>query len=670
MPLQIGSHPGAALDDDPATAWRSNPLIDPVGQFWQVTFAQPTDLTFVSVSMPRDGSPVEQLALEAGGRRIVEDAPRPGGSRTYAVNVADASSLKIEAAGRDPGLPGTFALAEVRMTGVETQRYLDLPLPDPDIPVDAITMNRDPDRAACVLIENALPCDDLLVSPGEDGDTLARRFSVPFADTYRISGTVSLRRTVDASSLLRRPAGAFSDGDRPGDVAEGPMAARDGDPATTWRPTEDGETLQIQLYNSRPVSEIQIEVNPAAPVSQPTRVRLRAGTRSIDLALDDEGRGTLPEPWTVSRFSLQILEVKTAFSVQGQEFVPLKPGISDIKLDGRSLKPRPAHLREFRCGSGPDLQIGGRVVQTSFRASTLALIRGRSVPLQTCDSGEIPLGVSATEVLAKPTSLFRVDTLSLTRVSAQPSAATPLDVRRDSGGTPASVDLPRRTGPSILVLPQNFNDGWVATIGNKELVAQQADGWKQGWIVPGGEATKVSFDYRPEATFGIALGVGAAGVLLCLLGALLPPRRRAAEKKPLPALVPGRVGLLDVVVVVAAGGLLVGWYGLAAVAVALVVGVAVRRFEGWAALAAAAMLMVGAGLSWDRITQETWANEWRQGWSLAVVACLVAALATGLAIRVPRRSRTRGRVRARSPESAVAPEPGPAVPSVRRTGRS
>ena len=26
VPLQIGSHPGAALDDDPATAWRSNPL--------------------------------------------------------------------------------------------------------------------------------------------------------------------------------------------------------------------------------------------------------------------------------------------------------------------------------------------------------------------------------------------------------------------------------------------------------------------------------------------------------------------------------------------------------------------------------------------------------------------------------------------------------------------
>ena len=93
-------------------------------------------------------------------------------------------------------------------------------------------------------------------------------------------------------------------------------------------------------------------------MSRPTLVRLRAGTRSIDLPLDDEGRGELPRPWTVSRFSLQILESETAFAVQGQQFVPLDPGISDISFDGRSLKPHPAHLRAFPCGSGPDLVIG------------------------------------------------------------------------------------------------------------------------------------------------------------------------------------------------------------------------------------------------------------------------------------------------------------------------
>jgi len=576
--------------------------------------------------------------------------------------VQDAASLRVEAAGPDLGLPGTFALSEVRISGVDTQRYLELPGPDPEIPVDAVTLNRDPDRSPCVLVENALPCDDLLVSPGEDGDTLARRFTLPFADSYRITGSVSLRRSVDASGLLRSPAGAFSDGDRPADVAEGPMAARDGDLATTWRTTEDGETLQVRLFDKRPVSELQVVVNPAAPVSRPTLVRFRSGTRSIDLALDDDGRAELPKTWTVSRFSLQVLQVDSAFSIQGQEFVPLDAGISDLRLDGRSLKPHPAHLRAFPCGSGPDLEIGGRTVLTSLRASTLALIRGRSVPLQACGSEVVALGADTTEVVAEPNALFRVDTLSLVRESAQPSAATSLDVRRDAGGTPVSVDLPTRSGPSVLVLPQNDNDGWVATIDGRALRSQRVDGWKQGWVVPGGAAATVRFEYQPETTFRIALGAGAALLVLCLLGAGLRPRRSVRELAPLPALRAGPVGPLDVVVVLAVGGLLVGWYGLGAVALALVAGLAVRRFDGWGAAAGAAMLVAGAGLSWDRITQATWANEWRQGWSLLAVACLVAALAS--ALTRPRRFRGRSR--------ASAPAPGPAreAPSGRRTAGS
>jgi arabinofuranan 3-O-arabinosyltransferase len=625
-PLQIGSHPGAALDGDPATAWRSSAQLDPTGQYWQATFAAPTDLTQVTVVMPEDGAAVDQLAFVAGDREVVADAPRPGATRTYVLDLDGVSSLRIRAAGRDLVLPGSFALAEVRIPGVEAQRYLDLPLPDPEIPVDAIAMNRDPDRSACILVENSLPCDNLLISPGEDGDALARRFSVPFPDTYRVSGTISLRRTVDASSLLRSPAGAYSDGDRPADVAEGPIAARDGDPATTWRPTKTGEELQVQLYAEREFSELQVEVNPAAPVSRPTMVRLRSGRTRMDLALDADGRAELPRTLTTSRFSLEILQVDTAFSAQGREFVPLDPGISDIRLDGRSLKPHPAHLRVFPCGSGPDIRIGERVVRTSFRTSTLALIRGRSVPFEACGSDEVALGSSATDVLAEPTSLFRVDTLSLVRVSAQPSTVSPVEVARDATGSPVSAELPARSGPSVLVLPQNVNAGWVATADGRELRAQRVDGWKQGWVVPGGAAERVTFVYRPETSFRIALGIGVVGVLLCLAAALVRPRRGRPE---LPALAAGRVGLLDLVVVVTAGGLLAGWYGLAAVGAAVAAGLAVRRFDGWGALSAGAMLLVGAGLSWDRITQEDWANDWRQAWSLVAVACLVAALASG-----------------------------------------
>jgi len=374
-------------------------------------------------------------------------------------------------------------------------------------------------------------------------------------------------------------------------------------------------------------------VNPAAAVSRPTVVRLRAGTRSIDLSLDDEGRAELPQPWTLSSFSLQILQSETAYSIQGQQFVPLDPGISDLKLDGRSLKPHPAHLRVFPCGSGPDLRIGGQVLKTALRASTLELLRGRSVPLELCGSDEIALGITATSVLARPTSLFRVDTVSLTRVSAQPSITTTLEVHRDGSGAPVDVQLPRRSGPSLLVLPQNFNEGWTARVGNRVLEPQRADGWKQGWIVAGGDPVTVTFDYEPETTFRIALGAGVAGLVLCLLGTVLWPRRSVRQREPRPALGTGAPWLLDVVVVVAAGGLLVGWYGVGAMLAGLVAGRVLRR-DGWGWLSAAAMLLVGAGLSWDRITQASWANDWRQAWSLAAVACLVAALGSSLPMRL------------------------------------
>jgi arabinofuranan 3-O-arabinosyltransferase len=411
------------------------------------------------------------------------------------------------------------------------------------------------------------------------------------------------------------------------------------------------------LFGKRPVSDVQVVVNPAAAVSQPTMVRFRSGDRSIDLTLDRQGTAELPRPWTVSRFSLEVLQADTAYTISGQRFVPLDPGISDIRLDGRSLKPHPAHRRVFPCGSGPGLQIGKQTVQTTFRASTLELMRGRSVPLLVCGSDEVTLGTSATDLLARPTSLFRVDTLSLVRVSAQPSSATPLDVHRDSGSMPVSVDLPARSGPSVLTLPQNVNDGWVATMGTKELEPQRVDGWKQGWIVPGGEAATVHFDYRPETTFRIALGAGLVGILICVLAVAVRPRRQAADQEPLPALGIGRAGVFDVLVVLGAGGLLAGWYGVGAVAAALVAGFTARRFDGWGWLAAGAMLLVGAGLSWERITREPWANEWRQGWSLAVIACVVAALATGL---VRRREQA---PKERPPRSAGAPEPADAAPS-------
>jgi arabinofuranan 3-O-arabinosyltransferase len=120
-----------------------------------------------------------------------------------------------------------------------------------------------------------------------------------------------------------------------------------------------------------------------------------------------------------------------------------------------------------------------------------------------------------------------------------------------------------------------------------------------------------------------------------------------------PALQPGRPGLSDVVVVVGAGALLAGWWGLVAVLAAVVVGVVWRRVE-WGWLAGLALLVGGLGLSQEQIAERSWALTWSQAWILGAVGLLVAALPAlrvrGLAI--PSRSRSvRGRLPGRRPRA-------------------
>jgi arabinofuranan 3-O-arabinosyltransferase len=181
----------------------------------------------------------------------------------------------------------------------------------------------------------------------------------------------------------------------------------------------------------------------------------------------------------------------------------------------------------------------------------------------------------------------------------------------------------------VLTLPQNVNDGWVATWHGEPLPEQRVDGWKQGWRLPAGEAGTVTLRYEPAGTFTGLLVAGAVLAVACLLGLgwSLLRERRGPSARELPPLHTGRPGPLDVVVAVVAGGLLTGWWGLAGVVAAVGLGVAWRRFQGWPVLAGLALLVGSLALSWSAITDRSWAVTWSQGWSLAAVCLAVAALA-------------------------------------------
>ncbi len=90
-----------------------------------------------------------------------------------------------------------------------------------------------------------------------------------------------------------------------------------------------------------------------------------------------------------------------------------------------------------------------------------------------------------------------------------------------------------RSGPggtaSYLVIPQNYNTGWVATLDGRTLDAVRIDGWQQAYVVPAGQAGTVHLTMASDDLFRLGLVLGALLLAVLLLLALLPSSRPALE---------------------------------------------------------------------------------------------------------------------------------------------
>jgi arabinofuranan 3-O-arabinosyltransferase len=634
-PLAIGSHPGAVFDHDPNTAWVSARDGDPKEQWWQADFTDARTVSRVGVRVAQSSLPLTALRISGGGQSRTVPAPKPGHDGSFAVGLPSTTSLRITPVYDGPLLTGSVALSEVQIDELSPQRYLRLPAPLDRAPVDVVALSRDPDRFPCVQIRTAFPCDPALREPGDDGDVLARQLTLPDRTRYAVAATASLRRTdqvwpaLFGSSRVRVTVPQQHDGD----PAEGPGALADGDPSTTWVATASHPEVRLTLPHRTRLSRLQLELQPGAAASLPRRLVVHAGSRRQVVDVAPDGSAPLPHR-RVRRLAVEVESTYPAFTPDGRQFTELGPGVSELKINGKSLTRSVFTTLAVPCGQGPKLDLGGTVFDTSVSANARSLLRGASVPLELCVPGGATPHVSLagpTDVVAAPTTALRVDSLTLTRPGAALGSAQQATVDRDGSGMPTSVEVPARSTTSLLSMPQNINPGWEATLDGKALPAQRANGWQQGWVLPAGPAATVDVHFTPARLFTGLLLLGAVLAAICV-AAVTPLRLRRRPARELPALRAARVGRLDAVLVVVAAGFLTGWVGLGLVALTWWVARRFRVAGGWAYVAGLALLVATAGLTWGPLKSQSWSVYWAQTWAMVAVAAVSAALLAPLLV--------------------------------------
>lgn len=651
--------PWYALDGDPATAWLTGSADGALGQWFEVRYVAPRDDRAVTIQFARqlDDFPTA-LTVQTDAGSLTVDVTPDAVPQQVRLPAGPTQRLRFTVAALASGTKGiATGLASVRIPGLEPRRSLQVPeQQSPDVLSFRAASGF---RTGCVALATSSTCVPSLARTGEEQNAISRSFTLTEAGRYTVSAAVlpvagaGLNRALDSGSAIRVVASSTIDAD----PRQRPGAVVDGLPGTTWSASESDRkpTLTLRLGVATPVTGLVLRTAPAAPVSRPVEVRISVGNRSWDLRVSDTGEVRLPEPVVTGALELEILESAVRISsdeLTGAERI-LPAGISELQVLGGPRQAPPADL-VLGCGRGPMLDVDGRLIQTSVRASYAAVLVGLELPAVPCGlgSGSDPGNGSGSG--SAPGNDSGSGTLDLAagphvltlRASAQ-TAPMGLRLTRGAGLSasqpvaetvePAKWGDTRRTatvsteGRALLVVHENFNAGWQASLGGKRLTAVRVDGWEQAFLLPAGSSGTVELSYAPDRPYQAGL---VAGLLAALALLALAWRRRPAEQEP-PPLRDGRPPLLaTAAVLLALFALLAGVTGLITGLVVLVLWWQFPRWRwlpwtmgltaGLAVVVAGVLNAVGPSVSARPLT-DLWLTQWLV--LLALLAVAVSALA-------------------------------------------
>jgi arabinofuranan 3-O-arabinosyltransferase len=633
--------PYAAIDGDPRTAWQSSTLRGPQGEWFEVSLDTPRRVTEVRLQFVDDiriGWPVTRFRLTTDHGSVDYDVT-PGGAGTYPAPAGGlVTRVRVTVLDVIGGrTTGNVGIRELTVPGLAPQRALRVPTDQvttgpatgADAPAFAFTRGYQ-GRPSCYVSEGAVRCDPDLARAGEEPHGIDRLFRTPVAARYGLSLTAVAAIGADAPlppALLEADASSWLTGD----PRVGPHAAIDGDPTTGWL-ADVGDTVptfRLRWTDQRRLDRLDVRFTGRPISSRPTAVRLitPAGERAVHLGPD--GSGSF-EPVVTDRVDIVVESVEPRVLDRRGIRVEATAGFAEVTFPALAgLRPPTPAGTPFSvpCGQGPTVELDGVRFATSVSGTLGDFTAGQPLPVRICD-------LFAADALDLTAGEHRLRTESTANFVIQDATLRPYAAGRPIGGatTPAR-DRPttvQRWGPAsrlvqvgpgeegFLVIAENANAGWRASLGGRPLATARIDGWQQAWVVPAGVGGTVRLTFAPDRQYREGLATGGSAALAVLVLAVLPAlalrRRPAGWTRPAPvpaggywltvliaALVAALAGVLGVVLLIA-GALVRQLYpralariafGGALVATAVAVtGRLVGQGQDWAygAVAQAAML--------------------------------------------------------------------------------
>ena len=646
--------PFAAIDGDPNTAWHSSSLSGPVGQWLEVRLDTPRMLSQVSVDWVQDlrvGWPVTRFEISTDTGTSVQDVDPAPGAHRYPVPAGLTATVRITVvAVAGQRITGNVGIKELGILDTVASRALRVPADVTPLPGQhpSFSFSRaDDTRSSCFTTDGVTRCDPQLGQTGEEPEGLDRLFTTPTAGHYALALT-ALPRVGGPVPLLGQKIDITASSWLGGDPAVAPYAAIDGNAASAWVAdvTDPQPSLTLNWVGMRSIGQIRVRPASYPAASTPTILEIRSPKATRLVRLDQDGVARFA-PLITDQLQITIRDTGGRTFDQRNGATAAPPGLSELQIPDLAdlMRPvRPSTQVGVPCGEGPVVQIDGTSYDTAVSGTLADVLAQRPLPVRICDLFLVDgtdLAAGEHELRTLPSVSFVVQAAVLTPGGAtRPTAqaeVTHRDVTVANWGDASRTVHIGSGAQALLVVPENANAGWTATLNGLQLASTRVDGWQQAWVVPAGSGGTVELRFAPDREYQGGLAAGGLGVLSVLGLLVLPVRRRVAGPQrvrraiPVPAPVPSTSWVLPVALIglalVLGGVLPVVFIIVAMLARQLRPGslkVVALATAGAATVVSVAGRVMGDGQSWAY-------GPWTQGAMLASVCAVVAAC-----LRAPR----------------------------------